>query len=63
LNSGNAVKVTNKVTIHPEFSGTVHIFNDVSQKKKSVLPGRPFSTWCPRFAPTLTNWAISPYTY
>jgi len=31
-----------KVTIRPGYSGTVPIFNDVSQKKITVLPGRPF---------------------
>ena len=30
------------VTIHFGFHGTVPIFNDVSQKTLSVLPGRPF---------------------
>ena len=42
----------NKVTIHPGFSGTVLIFNDVSWKKITVLPGRPFVpflAWCPGF--------------
>ena len=37
------------VTICPGFSGTVLIFNDMSQKKITVLPVRqfvPFLAWC-----------------
>jgi len=43
-----------KVTTLPGFSGTVPIFNDVSRKKITVLPGRPsvpFLAWCPGFGP------------
>ena len=50
-----------KVTIRPGFSGTVPIFNGVSRKKITVVPGRPsvpFLAWCPGFVPTLTNCAI-----
>jgi len=43
-----------KLTIRPGFSGTVRIFNDMSRKKITVLPGCPlvpFLAWCPGFVP------------
>jgi len=47
-----------KVTIRSRFSRTVPIFDDVSLKKITVLPGCPFVpflAWCPRFVSTLTD--------
>ena len=32
-----------KTTIHPGFSRTIPVFNDVSRKKITVLPGRPIT--------------------
>jgi len=37
------IYISDKMTIHPRLSGTVPVFNDVSQKNITVLLGRPFS--------------------
>ena len=47
-----------------EFSGTVPIFNDVSLRKITVLPGRPFISflaWCPGFVPIFPF--LKPYAH